>query len=162
MRLGRGEAARPATQTRLPGHPKWEVEADAHADAESEVCARRRPQTMEANEKRQTHRTYTQIHVARVALRTFRVRDRHQRRQVFLGCACILCSQLQPHAPLHNCASAGNRTRVTSMATMYSTTRPLMLLSDFLAKIQTVCRQKMRKDSRCAQHTRDQRLVAQL
>ena len=24
------------------------------------------------------------------------------------------------------CASAGNRTRVTSMATMYSTTRPLM------------------------------------
>ena len=26
------------------------------------------------------------------------------------------------------CASAGNRTRVTSMATMYSTTRPLMLL----------------------------------
>ena len=25
-------------------------------------------------------------------------------------------------------ASAGNRTRVTSMATMYSTTRPLMLL----------------------------------
>ena len=26
-----------------------------------------------------------------------------------------------------NCASAGNRTRVTSMATMYSATRPLML-----------------------------------
>ena len=26
------------------------------------------------------------------------------------------------------CASAGNRTRVTSMATMYSTTRPLMLM----------------------------------
>ncbi len=29
-------------------------------------------------------------------------------------------------------ASAGNRTRVTSMATMYSTTRPLMLLSSAL------------------------------
>ena len=28
-------------------------------------------------------------------------------------------------------ASAGNRTRVTSMATMYSTTRPLMLLDKF-------------------------------
>ena len=27
-------------------------------------------------------------------------------------------------------ASAGNRTRVTSMATMYSTTRPLMLLAN--------------------------------
>ena len=29
-------------------------------------------------------------------------------------------------------ASAGNRTRVTSMATMYSTTRPLMLMKDKL------------------------------
>ena len=28
-------------------------------------------------------------------------------------------------------ASAGNRTRVTSMATMYSTTRPLMLMLKF-------------------------------
>ena len=31
----------------------------------------------------------------------------------------------------HAIASAGNRTRVTSMATMYSTTRPLMLLHVF-------------------------------
>ena len=31
-------------------------------------------------------------------------------------------------ATANECASAGNRTRVTSMATMYSTTRPLMLL----------------------------------
>ena len=29
----------------------------------------------------------------------------------------------------HNIASAGNRARVTSMATMYSTTRPLMLMT---------------------------------
>ena len=32
-------------------------------------------------------------------------------------------------------ASAGNRTRVTSMATMYSTTRPLMLLSSQQARV---------------------------
>ena len=32
-----------------------------------------------------------------------------------------------------NCASAGNRTRVTSMATMYSATRPLMLLEFVLS-----------------------------
>ena len=32
-------------------------------------------------------------------------------------------------------ASAGNRTRVTSMATMYSTTRPLMLLGDFWYRV---------------------------
>ena len=38
-----------------------------------------------------------------------------------------------PKVRVHKCrvgqiASAGNRTRVTSMATMYSTTRPLMLI----------------------------------
>ena len=38
-----------------------------------------------------------------------------------------------PKVRVHKCrigqiASAGNRTRVTSMATMYSTTRPLMLV----------------------------------
>ena len=32
-------------------------------------------------------------------------------------------------------ASAGNRTRVTSMATMYSTTRPLMLLGHFWHRV---------------------------
>ena len=32
-------------------------------------------------------------------------------------------------------ASAGNRTRVTSMATMYSTTRPLMLLAQFWHRV---------------------------
>ena len=35
------------------------------------------------------------------------------------------------------CASAGNRARVTSMATMYSTTRPLMLVVTKLRK--SVC-----------------------
>ena len=36
-------------------------------------------------------------------------------------------AQLVLHAEeAHHNASAGNRTRVTSMATMYSTTRPLM------------------------------------
>ena len=37
-----------------------------------------------------------------------------------------LQGRLAAHAEKH--ASAGNRTRVTSMATMYSTTRPLMLM----------------------------------
>ena len=36
---------------------------------------------------------------------------------------------LRPASDVIMHASAGNRTRVTSMATMYSTTRPLMLLS---------------------------------
>ena len=37
-----------------------------------------------------------------------------------------------------NSASAGNRTRVTSMATMYSTTRPLMLML-FRCLVSDVC-----------------------
>ena len=43
------------------------------------------PQTRDANDKRQTRRTDTQIHVARVALRTFSVRDCRQLRQVSLS-----------------------------------------------------------------------------
>ena len=49
------------------------------------------------------------------------------------ACACVVkmnskivaISDAKPH---EENASAGNRTRVTSMATMYSTTRPLMQL----------------------------------
>ena len=43
--------------------------------------------------------------------------------------ACLVRPTLRPPQMRHNkSASAGNRTRVTSMATMYSTTRPLMLM----------------------------------
>ena len=49
----------------------------------------------------------------------------------FLPCGRTLCMTHGAHdverVSLQS-ASAGNRTRVTSMATMYSTTRPLMLL----------------------------------
>ena len=38
---------------------------------------------------------------------------------------------IMPRRSIGKSASAGNRTRVTSMATMYSTTRPLMLLREF-------------------------------
>ena len=41
-----------------------------------------------------------------------------------MRCACV--GRERPTVEREN-ASAGNRTRVTSMATMYSTTRPLML-----------------------------------
>ena len=45
----------------------------------------------------------------------------------FLGCSRIRCAfEEQFGRQLCNIASAGNRARVTSMATMYSTTRPLM------------------------------------
>ena len=41
-----------------------------------------------------------------------------------------IASTFKPYATeQQSSASAGNRTRVTSMATMYSTTRPLMLLT---------------------------------
>ena len=52
------------------------------------------------------------------------------------------------------CASAGNRTRVTSMATMYSTTRPLMLVLVRIARFwlatasETGCRTTRHADSK--------------
>ena len=45
------------------------------------------------------------------------------------GCCLIVCGGSPSLAMGSNCASAGNRTRDTSMATMYSTTRPLMRMS---------------------------------
>ena len=46
-------------------------------------------------------------------------------------------------------ASAGNRARVTSMATMYSTTRPLMLLQSNLHKPRGPRRAKTFEDCQC-------------
>ena len=46
------------------------------------------------------------------------------------GCFCLTHSYWNAAADSKS-ASAGNRTRVTSMATMYSTTRPLMLVIQF-------------------------------
>ena len=47
---------------------------------------------------------------------------------------CIRSFGYMHHSAPQKHASAGNRTRVTSMATMYSTTRPLMLATMPLSK----------------------------
>jgi hypothetical protein len=48
---------------------------------------------------------------------------------VFMGKSVSSCRVSDKQVGHWKSASAGNRTRVTSMATMYSTTRPLMLMS---------------------------------
>jgi len=62
-------------------------------------------------------------------LRLLRLRedkDLDLQKELHSSSVCIVCdTSLSNGAP----ASAGNRTRVTSMATMYSATRPLMLLT---------------------------------
>ena len=54
---------------------------------------------------------------------------------VFEFCATFLIYYMAKHT--QKGASAGNRTRVTSMATMYSTTRPLMLTHSDNGKLLT-------------------------